>query len=311
MSALRALINDSGARVLVMGVLNRTPDSFSDGGAYTTDEAAIERAKQMIGEGADIIDIGAESTRPGSQTVSDGEQIARLGTVVASVATLNTLVSIDTTSPAVAEHALMQGATIVNCVDPTQASVLGALCKRYGAALILMHCRGSMSKMRGFSSTPDDAYTNVVEEVIAELQGAAQRAMASGLARENIVLDPGFGFAKNATHSLELLGGLGKLCTLDFPVLSGPSRKSFIAHAARLGAGPQAVTSVLAPATERLGGTIAALIASVAAGVKLVRVHDVREARQALDVWTAIESARTGQRASVGRLPLKEQVPNA
>ncbi|MFO0587679.1 MAG: dihydropteroate synthase [Polyangiaceae bacterium] len=309
MSAVRALLDRSGARVLVMGVLNRTPDSFSDGGAFVSEEAAMRRAREMIAEGADILDIGAESTRPGAPQIPDDEQIARLGGTIASVAADGAIVSIDTTSPAVAEHALRRGASIVNCVDPARAAELGALAARYGAALVLMHCRGSMTAMRGFSAAADSSYVDVVDEVARELRGAADRAIEAGLPREEIVLDPGFGFAKNARHSIALVAHLQAIGALGFPLLVGPSRKSFLAHAAAAEAKDAGQSGDLAPPAQRLGGTIAVVLACAARGARIARVHDVAEARQALDVWSAIgKSERAGQR---GALVAREEAPRA
>lgn len=301
MSALRALLERPRARVLVMGVLNRTPDSFSDGGAFLDESAALMRVRAMLAQGADIVDIGAESTRPGAPGVSDVEQIARLGRTIEQAAALGAVVSIDTTSPVVAERALRQGATIVNCVDPARASDLGALAAVHGAALVLMHCRGSMTAMRGFSAAADSSYGDVVAEVAAELAAAAQRAMDAGLAREEIVLDPGFGFAKNARHSIALTARLDEICALGFPVLAGPSRKSFLAHAAAAEESEAGGPASLAPAERRLGGTLAAVLACAARGARIVRVHDVVEARQALAVQRAIERASPRKVAEVPR----------
>lgn len=299
MSALRALLDRSRARVLVMGVVNRTPDSFSDGGAFAGEAEALDRVREMLAQGADIVDVGAESTRPGSKPVPDEEQIARLGGTIPAAVGLGAVVSIDTTSPVVAEHALAQGASVVNCVDPARAAELGALCKARGAALVLMHCRGSMSAMAGFSKAADASYGDVVAEVADELRAAAERAAATGLPRDEIVIDPGLGFAKNARHSLAVVARLDALVALGFPVLVGPSRKSFVAHAAaseREAGGP----SEIAPPAQRLGGTLAAVLACAQRGARIVRVHDVAEARQALDVWRAIERAAGGSRSHAG-----------
>lgn len=294
MSALRALLDRHRARTLIMGVLNRTPDSFSDGGAFLDEAKALDRVREMLARGADLVDVGAESTRPGSRAVPDAEQIERLGGVIPAAAALGAVVSIDTTSPAVAERAIAQGASVVNCVDPARAAELGALCARSGAALVLMHCRGSMTAMAGFGAAADASYGDVVAEVRDELRAAASRAIDAGLAREEIVLDPGLGFAKNARHSLALVARLDALVALGFPVLVGPSRKSFLAQIAaaegRAG-GPEAV----APPAQRLGGTLAAVIACAARGARIARVHDVQEARQALAVWRAIERGETAR----------------
>lgn len=274
-----------------MGVLNRTPDSFSDGGAFLDEDAAARRAREMRAQGADILDVGAESTRPGAPPIADEEQIARLGRTIERAVQDGAIVSIDTTSPRVAAHAIEQGASIVNCVDPARAAELGALAAKSGAALVIMHCRGSMTAMQGFSAAADATYEDVVADVATELRAAAQRAIDAGLAKEEIVLDPGFGFAKNARHSIALAANLEAIGALGFPLLVGPSRKSFLAHAAAAEDRAAGGTGELAPADQRLGGTIAAILACAARGARIARVHDVIEARQALAVWSAINKA--------------------
>jgi dihydropteroate synthase len=312
MSPLRALLNDR-QRAIVMGVVNRTPDSFSDGGKFLDEGAALEHIERLIEDGADIIDIGAESTRPGSTPVPPATQIERIGGVIRAVAKhgadakdgkrSRALVSIDTTSVEVAARALEDGAAIVNTVSLEPAAELGALCARAGAALVLMHCRGSMTSMRGFSAYDDAAYGDVVADVARELLAAADEAMRAGLPREDIVLDPGLGFAKNARHSIELCARLGELCALGFPVLVGPSRKSFIARAeaaaddldpaarGQAGSEDRRAPRPLAPPEARLGGTIAAALACVARGASIVRAHDVAEVRQAIAVASSIRRA--------------------
>lgn len=266
-----------------MGVCNRTPDSFSDGALYLDDVAAQEHVRRLVAEGADIIDIGAESTRPGADSVDASEQIRRIGTSIRTTRALGVLVSIDTTLPAVAAWALEEGARIVNTVSLDPAEELGALAARAGASLVLTHARGSMTAMAGFSVYDDAAYGDVVADVTREWLTAADRALATGLPREDLVLDPGLGFTKNARHSIELCRRLGELCALGFPVLVGPSRKSFLARVtARNGAEP-------APPMERIGGTIAAVLSCVRRGATIVRVHDVQATVQALAIDAAIE----------------------
>ncbi|MFO0756436.1 MAG: dihydropteroate synthase [Byssovorax sp.] len=285
MTPLRARLEERKS-ALLMGILNRTPDSFSDGGRYLDDDDALARIDRMIAEGASVIDIGAESTRPGAAAVPAGEQKARLGDLVRKAAQRGALVSIDTTLPEVAEHALDQGATVVNSVDLAPAAELGALAARRGAALVLMHSRGPMSAMAGFSVYADDAYGDVVADVAREWSAAAAKAMAAGLPRESLILDPGLGFAKNARQSIALCARLDELCALGYPVLVGPSRKSFVARAAMEGReGP------LPPPEERLGGTIAATIACVERGARIVRAHDIAPAAQALAVAAALRTA--------------------
>lgn len=289
MSLLRALLNQR-QRVVLMGVLNRTPDSFSDGGRFMDDAAARRRVDDLCEEGADIVDIGAESTRPGSSPVPAGEQIARLGAIVREAAKRIPLVSIDTTSPDVAAWALDQGASIVNSVSLDPAAEFGALCAHYDAALVLMHCRGSMAAMPGYSLYDDAAYGDVVADVTREWSAAAQRALDAGLPPSELLMDPGLGFAKNARHSLELCARLDELCNLGFPVLVGPSRKSFVARAAAgLSRGDE--KTKVPPPEERLGGTIAAVLACIERGASVVRVHDVGQVRQAIAVFEAIEGA--------------------
>ena len=289
MTPLRTLLNRR-ERVVLMGVLNCTPDSFSDGGLFGDEAAAVARAAALHAAGAAVIDVGAESTRPGAQAVSAREQIARLGGVVRAVAATGALVSIDTTLPEVAEYALAEGATVVNTVSLTPAAEFGALAARHGAALVLMHSRGAMSEMQGFSVYADDGYGDVVGDVGREWSEAAGRALAAGLPRESLVLDPGLGFAKNAPQSLELCARLEELCALGYPVLVGPSRKSFLARAA-------APRGPLAPPSERLGGTLAAVLACVARGAAIARVHDVAAVAQALAVDEAIRGAARGAAA--------------
>ena len=286
MTPLRALL-DRRERVVLMGVLNCTPDSFSDGGMFGDEAAAVSRAAALISAGARVIDVGAESTRPGSAAVSARDQVARLGGIIRKIAALGALVSIDTTLPEVAEHALAEGAMVVNTVSLEPAAELGALAARRGAALVLMHSRGAMSEMQGFSVYADEAYRDVVSDVGREWSEAAGRALRAGLPRESLVLDPGLGFAKNAKQSIAICARLDELCALGFPVLVGPSRKSFLARVA-------APEGPLAPPDERLGGTVAAVLACIAKGAAVARVHDVAAVAQAIAVDEAIHGGPRG-----------------
>jgi dihydropteroate synthase len=292
MAPLHALL-DRRQSVILMGILNRTPDSFSDGGRFVDDGAAIRRVEEMIAGGAAIVDVGAESTRPGSPVVPDDEQIARIGGLVREAAARGVVVSIDTTSPVVAARALDDGATVINSVSLEPAAELGALAARRGASLVLMHSRGAMSAMAGFSTYPEDGYRDVVADVAREWSAAAEQALARGLPRGDLVMDPGLGFFKSARQSLELCARLDELVSLGFPVLAGPSRKSFLARAAAGDAAP-------APPAERLGGSLAAAIACAERGAAILRVHDVAETRQALAVSSAIRASARREGARRG-----------
>jgi dihydropteroate synthase len=255
-----------------MGVVNVTPDSFFDGGITLDSGAATARVDALLAAGATLLDIGGESTRPGAEPVPPAEQIARIAPALAHAIERGALVSIDTTSPEVADFALRRGARIVNDVSCLHDAELGAVVARHGATIILMHSRGSMAEMPGFSQWPDEGYGDVVAEVRSELEAARGRAMAQGVPREHVWIDPGFGFSKNARHSFELLRRLGELRGIGAILVVGPGRKSFIA----------AVDP--SPPAERLGGTIAACLVAVERGAQVLRVHDVRDVRQALAV---------------------------
>lgn len=266
-------------RPRVMGIVNATPDSFSDGGRYLAPEAAVEHALRLVAAGADILDIGAESTRPGAEPVPEQVEIARIVPLIAAIRAESLVpISVDTMKPAVARAAVGAGATIWNDVTalrhaPDSLETAAAL----GCDVVLMHMQGEPRTMQA-----EPRYEDVVAEVAVFLQARAEAAMAAGVAGTRIWLDPGVGFGKHMTrHNLPLLAALDRIATLGFPVLLGASRKSFIGAVSR-GAGPG----------DRLGGSIAAAIAGAAAGVAAVRVHDVAETVQALDVWTAIAAAR-------------------
>jgi dihydropteroate synthase len=276
-AALRPVLVRS---VKVMGVINVTPDSFSDGGQFADQEAALAQARRLIAEGADILDVGGESTRPGAKAVDEADEIARVVPLIrATRAESDVPISVDTMKPAVARAAVAAGATMWNDVTalrhaPESLSVAAEL----GCEVVLMHMQGEPRTMQA-----EPRYEDVVAEVAAFLAARAEIAIAAGIARERIWLDPGVGFGKHMLdHNLPLLAGLERIVALGFPVLLGVSRKSFIS----------AVDEGALKADQRLGGSIAAALAGVAAGVAAVRVHDVRETAQALRVWRAIEAAR-------------------
>jgi dihydropteroate synthase len=256
----------------IMGVVNVTPDSFSDGGLYLDPERAVDHGRELAGRGAAILDVGGESTRPGAEPVDAAEERARVEPVVRGLAGTRAAVSIDTSKVAVAEAAIDAGAAIVNDVTALRADPeIAGLCADRGSGLVLMHMQGTPRTMQEHPT-----YDDVVEDVksfLAERMGVALR---EGVAEERIWLDPGIGFGKTLEHNLELLRRLGELTALGRPIVVGASRKSFIA----------AIDG--SPVDQRLGGTIAASVLAVAAGADVVRVHDVAEMAQALRVADAI-----------------------
>jgi dihydropteroate synthase len=260
-----------------MGVVNATPDSFSDGGR--TAEAAIAHARRLLADGADIVDVGGESTRPRAAPVPAEVEIARVTPVIRAVRAESAApISIDTMKPQVARAAVAAGATMWNDVTALgHAPDSLATAAELGCDVVLMHMKGEPRTMQ---AAPQ--YDDVVGEVAGFLTERAAAAMAAGVARERIWLDPGVGFGKHMIrHNLPLIAGLERIVALGFPVLLGVSRKRFIA----------ALDRDAAP-DQRLGGSIAAALAGVAAGVAAVRVHDVRETVQAVRVWEAIAGAR-------------------
>jgi dihydropteroate synthase len=269
-----------------MGVCNVTPDSFSDGGLHFAPEAARARVDELLAQGADIIDVGGESTRPRAEPVPAPVQIGRVLDVVRYAASLGACVSIDTTTPEVAAACMDAGASVVNDVSCLLDGALARVVAASGAALVLMHARGTQKEMAGFSRYPDDAYEDIVRDVCTEWEIAAERARAAGIPRDAIVMDPGFGFAKNARHSLELLARLDEVVrAVGGPVAVGASRKSFLASVDD----PQGSKPERVPPSERLGASIAAALHAARAGASILRVHDVRATRQAIDLERALK----------------------
>jgi dihydropteroate synthase len=258
---------------IVMGVLNVTPDSFSDGGRWFDPEHAIAHGHALHDAGADIIDVGGESTRPGAGALSAGEEIRRVEPVVRALAKSGAVVSIDTRHQAVMEAALAAGARIVNDVsalthDPGSRAVVAA----HRTPVVLMHMRGEPATMQR-----DLTYDSALIEVLEFLDARIAACIAAGIAHEHIAVDPGIGFGKHAAHNLELLAGIGAFHALGCGIVLGVSRKSTIARLSR-GEPPEA----------RLPGSLAAGLLAVQQGVQILRVHDVAETRQALAVWRAI-----------------------
>jgi dihydropteroate synthase len=261
---------------LVMGVVNVTPDSFSDGGRYLDPEIAIARAAVLVDEGAALLDIGGESTRPGAAPVPAAEEIERVVPVIRGIRArgISVPISIDTRKAAVARAALEAGAHVVNDVSALGDPAMAGLVCDTGAGLVLMHMRGSPATMQ---DAP--AYDDVVGEVVEHLTAALARAERAGIPARRVVVDPGIGFGKTADHNLELLGGLPRLARIGRPVLLGVSRKAFLGRLLD-GAGPD----------DRLAATIGACVAGYLAGARIFRVHDVRPVLDALRVAAAISA---------------------
>ena len=268
---------------LIMGILNVTPDSFSDGGQHNKPEQAITRALQMFGQGADIIDIGGESTRPGAKSVSAKEQIQRVIPVIKEIRKYGeALISIDTTNGEVARAALDAGANWINDVSAGEDSLLGdgteemlQLAAETNAPIILMHRQGMSHTMQD-----DPQYDDVVQEVCDYLQERASIAIKNGVSEENIILDPGIGFGKLLDHNLALMANLSTLVALNFPVMLGSSRKRFLGE----------ITKEDDP-ENRIAATCATTALGVEAGVGIFRVHDVIENRHAADISWEIKNA--------------------
>jgi len=255
----------------VMGILNVTPDSFSDGGEWFDGDAAVAHGRELIAEGAGILDVGGESTRPGAAPVDAAEELRRVVPVIAALRDAGAQVSVDTTKVAVARAALDAGATYVNDVTALRDPELAALVAERGADCCLMHMRGEPRTMQ-----VAPRYDDVVDEVKAFLYARAQAAIAVGVAPERIQVDPGIGFGKTAQHNLELLRRMDEIVALGFPVVVGTSRKSFLGR----------ITGRDDP-KQRLYGTIASNVLALAAGAKVFRVHDVAAVRDALAVAAA------------------------
>lgn len=255
-----------------MGIVNTTPDSFSDGGQYFDAKTAITHGEQLIAEGAQILDIGGESTRPGSAAVSIDEELRRVIPVISALASAGHCVSIDSRKPEVMRAAIGAGASIVNDVYALQAPGAIELCAAAKVGVVLMHMQGEPGTMQ---HSPQ--YSDVVREVGDFLRERANACERAGIARDRIAIDPGFGFGKTSAHNIELTRGVDRLIELGYPLLVGWSRKRTIGE----------ITG-RSNASERVAGSIAAALACVARGARIVRVHDVRETVDALKVWRAL-----------------------
>ena len=269
-------------RPLVMGIVNVTPDSFSDGGSFFSPAAALAQAARLLAEGADILDIGGESTRPdGAAHVSADEEMRRVLPVIRTLATErpDAVLSVDTVKSSVAEAALRAGAHIVNDVSAMRLDPeMSAVCAQYDTGVVLMHSRGGVEDMATYAHAVFAG--DPLDEVLDELGERVATALARGIARERIVVDPGIGFGKHTAHSLRLLGCLERLDAWGCPVMVGASRKRFIGE----------ITRVPEPHL-RVHGSVGAAVAAYDRGARIFRVHDVAATRQALDVAAAIRQA--------------------
>lgn len=268
---------DLTKKVAVMGILNLTPDSFYDGGRYRTEKEVLKRVEQMIEEGADIIDVGGESTRPGAKRISAEEEIKRVIPYIQKITNLFDIpLSIDTYKAEVARKAIEAGAQMVNDIsglrfDPEMAGVVSL----YKVPLVIMHIKGTPRDMQDHPH-----YDSLMDEIISYLREGLKIATVAGINREKIIVDPGIGFGKTVEHNLFILKKLSQLKVLGSPILIGVSRKSFIGKVLNL------------PPEERLAGSLAATCVAVLEGAKIVRTHDVKETREAVDLAEAILQSR-------------------
>ncbi|MCW5943827.1 MAG: dihydropteroate synthase [Fimbriimonadaceae bacterium] len=274
-------------RPALMGILNVTPDSFSDGGRYLDSRAAVARGREMVRQGADVIDVGGESTRPGAEPVDAEEESRRVVPVVAALSAEGIAVSVDTTKAIVARRCLQVGATVINDVSAFGDPEMAGVCAGAQCSVCLMHRRGEPRTMQR-----DTVYEEVVEEVLAFLVERARSAEQEGVAKDRIWIDPGIGFGKSVAGNLELLAATERFVATGYPVLVGVSRKSFLG--AILGTDREP-----APAEARVVGSVAAQVVAQRLGARVLRVHDVREARDGMVVASAIE--RAGQESPGAR----------
>ncbi len=260
-------------RSLIMGVLNVTPDSFSDGGLFLDAGRAVEQARRLVDEGADLIDVGGESSRPGSDAVSEEDELKRVGPVIESLAAkLDVPISIDTYKPATADRCLALGATMLNDITGLRDAAMREVAARHDVPTVIMHMQGEPKTMQA-----EPSYGDVVSEVKDFLGQRARDAEAAGV--RQVIIDPGIGFGKTVAHNMTLLKRLAEFNDLPYPLLVGVSRKSSIG----------AITG--APVDDRLPGTLAATAIAVLNGANMVRVHDVKECKQAVQIVEAIRKA--------------------
>jgi len=269
---------DLSRRTVIMGILNRTPDSFSDGGKYLKEEDALLRIEEMVRFGADIIDIGGESTRPGAEDVPLKDELGRVVPIIRQAsARFKTPISVDTRKARVAEEALGAGASIVNDVTGLKGDAeMASVVKKYNAAVVLMHSRGTPQTMQ-----ENPVYSDLIGEIIASIGSSIDVALSHGIPREKIIIDPGIGFGKTVEHNLEILHRLKEFAVFDRPVLIGVSRKSFIGRILEK------------EVDDRLEGSIAASVIAMMNGARILRTHDVRSMR---DVATMVDAVIRNER---------------
>lgn len=274
--AKEEFVGGQGDRTLVMGVVNITPDSFSDGGLFLRPEDALQHALSLVDQGADILDIGGESSRPGADVVTEGEELERVAQVVELVASeVDARISIDTYKPRVAAECLSCGAQMVNDITGLEHPDMIRVAKEANAGVVAMHMRGRPKTMQNHE---DMTYDDLIRDISGFLSERGGRARAAGI--KEVIIDPGIGFGKTAAQNLELLQRLCEFTVLGYPVLVGPSRKSFLS----------ALPSAL-PTEERLEGTLAAVAVAVMNGASIVRVHDVGKVRRVVELIDAVLSA--------------------
>jgi dihydropteroate synthase len=261
-----------------MGILNVTPDSFWDGGRYIEVREALKRAERLLEEGADILDVGAESTRPGAEPVPKEEELRRLLPILKEVVKWGIIISVDTYKRDVARECLSMGVHMINDVKALRDEGMAECVAEHGAAVVLMHMRGEPKTMQ-----KDVEYTDVVSQLLDYLKERVDYAQSKGIRRECIVIDPGIGFGKRLLHNLQLLARLGEFKIIERPIMIGVSRKSFIGEVLNL------------PVEERLEGTLAAVAVAVMKGANILRVHDVKEAKRVIQIVKAIKGVYEGE----------------
>ena len=254
-----------GGRVLIMGILNVTPDSFSDAGKYFSCGSAVDHALKMIEDGADVIDVGGESTRPGAESVSIDEELGRVIPVIKELAKTGTPISIDSYKPDVAKKALAAGAAMINDINGLRSEGMAELAAKYDTPVCIMHMQGTPRDMQ-----KNPAYADVVKDIKHFLKKQAEYAIKKGVKKDRILIDPGIGFGKTTEHNIQIIKNIGEFKKLGYPVLIGPSRKSFIGNILNI------------PVEERLAGTIAASTICAINGADMLRVHDVKGVKQAV-----------------------------